>query len=201
MRGVRLLPVLTAGLLVVACSAQTTSTTLLTGTLNVHVNVSGTSVDTIFTATFDGTSSYTVTTGQDASFQVNDSTHTVTLGGVADNCEIQSTNPQTIQVDAGATGTVTFDVTCTTNGVVAVTTATTGPNQDDQYTLAFNTDYYRVPVGPQQTLTISLPVGTYSLELTDVAANCAVQGTNPVSVDLVQDSVVAVSFQVACTSP
>ena len=200
MRGLRLLPVLTAGLFVAACSARSTAT-VQTATLDVHVNVTGTSMDTTFTITVDGNYTYTVTTGQDASFQVSDTIHTVTLGDVADNCKVQSTNPQSVRVALGGTATLTFDVTCTTNGKVAVTTSTTGQNQDDQYTLAFNTNYYTVPVGPQQTLTISLPVGTYSLALTDVAANCTVQGANPVSVDLVQDSVATVSFQVACTAP
>jgi hypothetical protein len=200
MRGVRLLPVLAAGLFVAACSRQSTATPQ-TATLSVHVNVTGTSMDTIFTVTVDGNYTYTVTTGQDASFQVSDTIHSLTLGGVAANCKVQSPNPQSIQIALGGTATLSFDVTCTTNGEVAVTTSTTGQNQDDQYTLAFNTDYYTVPVGPQQTLTVSLPVGTYSLALTDVAANCTVQGANPVSVDLVQDSVTTVLFQVACTAP
>lgn len=199
MRGLGLLAVLTAGLVAVACS-QSISVTA-SGYLTVHVNVTGTEQDTTFTVTVDGGTSYPVTVGQDASFQVNDSTHTLVLGNVASNCTVQSANPQTAQVTADATETVTFNVACTTNGEVAVTTSTTGQNQDDQYLLTFNNDYYTAYMGPQQTLTVSLPVGTYSLELTDVASNCAVQGANPVTVTLVQDSLSTASFQVACTAP
>lgn len=196
MRGAYVALILTAGLLA-ACS-NTSTATPQTGTLTVHVTSSGTSVDTAFTVSADGNQSYGVTTGQDASFQVDDLSHTITLGGVASNCQVQSANPQTVQVPLGGEVTITFSVTCTTNGQVAVTIATTGNNQDDQYTLTFNNDYYSVPVGPRQTLTVSLPVGTYSLALTDVAANCTVQSANPQSVELVQDSVAAVTFPVAC---
>lgn len=197
MRGARLALVLTAGFLTAACSHQSTATPQ-TGTLNVHVTATGTSVDTSFTVSVDGSYTYGVTTGEDASFQVDGLAHSITLGGVASNCQVTSTNPQVVQVALGGEQTITFAVTCSTNGEVAVTMATTGTNQDDQYRLTFNNDYYTVPVGPRQTLTVSLPVNTYSIELTDVASNCTVQSANPQSVELVQDSVAKITFPVVC---
>jgi hypothetical protein len=200
MRGVRMLMVVTAGVLMAACSHQSTAVTQ-SGTLDVHVSASGTSLDSVFTVMIDGSNTYSVTTGQDASFQVDDLSHTLTLGSVAPNCQVTSDNPQIAQVALGSTDTLDFAVSCTTNGQVTVTVATTGDNQDDQYTLTFNTDYYTVPVGPRQTFTVSLPVDTYSLDLTDVASNCAVQTPNPVSVTLVADSTSTVGFQIACSAP
>lgn len=197
MRGARLALAVSVGLLTAACSHQSTATPQ-TGTLNVHVSASGTSVDTTFSVTVDGNYTYTVTTGQDASFQVDEYSHTITLGDVASNCKVESTNPQIVQVAIGSEGTVDFTVSCSTNGQAAVTIATTGTNQDDQYTLSFNNDFYQVPVGPRQTVMASLPVGTYSVELSGVASNCQVQSANPQSMELVQDSTTAITFPVVC---
>ena len=196
MRNVRLVAVAAAGILA-ACGKSTTAPNT-TGTVIVHVNVTGTSQDTSFIITVDGSYNYGVTTGQDQSFQVDVLSHSITLGGVASNCEVTSTNPQIIQIAAGTTDTLTFDVSCTTNGNVAVTIATTGSNEDDQYLLTFNNDFYHAYVGPRQTLTVSLPVDTYVIALTDVASNCAVQGDNPVTLDVVGDSTVATRFDIVC---
>ena len=199
MRNARVVAVLAAGFLV-ACGKSTTSPTT-TGTVTVHVNATGTSVDTLFTVTVDGSYTYSITTGEDQTFQVDEFSHTIELTDVANNCEVTSTNPQVIQITAGTETTLTFDVTCNTNGDVSVTIATTGDNQDDQYLLDFNSGFHTVPVGPRQTLTLSLPVGPYSIELTGVASNCAVQGANPVSVDIVEDSTATARFDIACTAP
>lgn len=201
MRSMRLAVVVLAGMAVMACSKATTAPTAATGTVTVHVNATGTSVDSVFSVTVDGTFSYSVTTGQDQSFQVDGLNHSITLGDVASNCEVTSTNPQIVQVDPDAEKALTFDVTCSTNGNVAVTLATTGDNQDDQYLLSFNSDFYQVPVGPRQTLNVSLPVDTYVVELSGVASNCAVQSDNPVTVDVVQDSTVTARFDIACSAP
>jgi hypothetical protein len=199
MRNVRVVAVLAAGILV-ACGSNTTGPTT-TGTIIVHVNATGTSVDTLFTVTVDGSYTYSITPGADQTFQVDSLSHSIALTDVADNCKVTSTNPQVIQIAPGSQATLTFDVSCSTNGDVAVTIATTGDNQDDQYLLDFNSGFYAVPVGPRQTLTVSLPVGSYSIALTGVASNCAVQGANPVSVDIVEDSTATARFDVACTAP
>ncbi len=107
MRGARGALVVVVGLVAAACSKQSTATSQ-TGTLNVHVDASGTSVDTMFSITVDGTYTYSVTTGEDASFQVDELTHSVALGDVASNCTVQSTNPQTVQVDLGNEATLDF---------------------------------------------------------------------------------------------
>jgi len=199
MRNVRMVAVLAAGLLV-ACGKNTTSP-ITTGTVTVHVNATGTSVDTTFTVTVDGSYTYPITTGEDQSFQVNQFSHSIELTDVAKNCQVTGTNPQTIQIAVGSQTTLTFDVSCSTNGDASITIATTGDHQDDQYLLDFNSGSYTVPVGPRQTLTVSLPVGPYSIALTGVATNCVVQGANPVSVDLVEDSTATARFDIACTAP
>ena len=198
MRNVRVVAVLAAGLLVACGNSSTGATT--TGTIIVHVNATGTSVDTVFTVTVDGSYTYPITTGVDQTFEVDELSHSIQLTDVAKNCEVTSTNPQIIQITAGTETTLTFDVSCTTNGEAAITIATTGDNQDDQYLLDFNNGFRTVPVGPRQTLTLSLPIGPYSIALTGVASNCAVQGANPVSLDVVEDSTATARFDIACTA-
>ena len=50
------------------------------------------------------------------------------------------------------------------------------------------------------TLTLDLDEGTYSLELTEVADNCAVTGENPVSVDIAFDLLASAQFEVVCST-
>lgn len=198
MRNVRVVAVLAAGFLVACGSSATGPTT--TGTVTVHVNATGTSVDTVFTVAVDGSYTYPITTGADQTFQVDELSHSIELTDVAKNCEVTSTNPQVIQITAGTETTLTFDVSCSTNGDVAITIATTGDNQDDQYLLDLNSGFRTVPVGPRQTMTLSLPVGPYTIALEGVASNCAVQGANPVSVDVAEDSTATARFDIACTA-
>src|SRR5207245_6765335 len=55
--------------------------------------------------------------------------YTVSLSNVPTNCTVSGSNPRTVTVPAGGTGSTTFSVSCTTpptNGTLTVTTSTTG---------------------------------------------------------------------------
>jgi hypothetical protein len=60
--------------------------------------------------------------------------HTVTLSGLASNCQAAGDNPRAVAVTPGATATAAFIITCRAaapgNGTLEVTTVTTGTNQD-----------------------------------------------------------------------
>lgn len=169
------------------------------GSLEVGVKVSGEAVDTAFSLFINAdTTAYALTTGATRNFSAQEGTHTLELRGVADNCTVSGDNPRSVVVGASQTVPVTFDVSCTANGEVKVTIATTGEDQDDMYTLAFDTDFRTLLVGPTQFVILSVPARTYSVSLRDVAANCAVTSPNPVEVTVTRGARSETGFQVAC---
>jgi hypothetical protein len=183
---------------VAACStANVTGAT--GGSIVVGVQASGEAVDTAFSLYINAdTTRYPLTIGATRSFSAQEGTHTVHLKDVAANCTVAGDNPRSVTVGALQTVNVTFEVACTNNGDVKVTIATTGEDQDDMYTLAFDDTYRTMLVGPSQFVILSLPVRTYSVSLRDVASNCAVTSPNPVSVTVTKTAMAETGFQVAC---
>ncbi|HEX3235584.1 MAG TPA: CARDB domain-containing protein [Gemmatimonadales bacterium] len=130
--------------------------------------------------------------------------HTLGLGGVAQNCEVQGNDPQGLTVTAGQTATAAISVTCAApppaTGTLEVTTTTSGTNQDaDGYGIGVD-DGTAQPIGLNATLSIaSLVAGSHRVRLTGVAANCSV-GNNPRNVSVPEGGEVAVAFTVSCSA-
>jgi hypothetical protein len=145
-----------------------------------------------------------LTAGGTAEFSLAPGTYTIALTDVAQNCSVDLPNPRSVTVVANVETEITFAVTCVATTTIRVSVATTGPDADTHY-LAGVGD---CPVGPcsQQpveagSFTLFLvPEGTYSVRLTNVAANCTVNGTNPVVVTTTASSSTDVTFQVTCTA-
>ena len=79
-----------------------------------------------------------------------------------------------------------------------LTTVTTGDLVDpDGYTVSVD-GVDVATVSANGTVSFELAEGTYSLELTDIAAPCVVDGDNPVSVDLDASAVTSVEMRVIC---
>ena len=170
------------------------------GSVLVGVQVSGEAADTAFALFINSdTTRYSLTTGATRSFSAAEGTHTLHLKEIAENCAVSGDNPRSVTVGALQTVPVTFDVACTDNGQVKVTIATTGDDQDDMYTLAFDDDFRTVLVGPTQFMVLSLPARTYSVALRDIASNCGVVGANPVTVTVTHGATAETGFQVACS--
>jgi len=130
-------------------------------------------------------------------------THRVQLRGVAPNCAVIGANPQKVSIVRGATAEVAFAVTCGSGAPsLRVTTATTGGDLD--------VDGYRVNVlgfGFQDGAPVNgsvvfyfIPPGAHSVELQEIASNCAVNGTNPRAVTVTDDATAELAFAVTCTS-
>jgi hypothetical protein len=188
-----------AAMVIVGVGCGTDAVVSTTSGFSVLVQTSGESVDTAFGLKVDfDTTTHALKAGVTTTFSVIEGTYTLELVGVADNCSVEGDNPRTVKVGADEVVPVSYHVPCTTNGSVKVTITTTGPDRDDMYTLAFDTDYRTVLVGPNQFVVVSLPVGTHSVALRDVAANCAVQGDNPVQVNVVAGETVSTGFAVSC---
>ena len=129
--------------------------------------------------------------------------HTVELSGLAANCTVAGDNPRAVNVTAGATATVAFQVTCgATTGGLEVTTTMTGVTGDpDGFSVTVDgTD--RGTMGTSGAVNISgVTAGDHLVGLSGVAANCQVQGENPRTVTVSAGGSGVVAFALTCSAP
>ena len=122
----------------------------------------------------------------------------VALGDIALNCLSTTQNPKSAPVTRGDTTDFRFDVTCTTPGTVRVTAPTTGQDPDSSY-LVIVDGGTPFPLASTGQLSLDLAPGSRSIELSDIARNCTVNGSNPVVVNVTGGVTTDVPFDVACT--
>ena len=173
------------------------------GSVTVSVSTTGSDIDPDgYTAAIGGTSMNLPVNGSVTFSSVSAGSATVTLGGVAANCTPSPGTSQTVTVPSGGTVTATFTVACVVNvGSLSVTTTTGGTDLDDGYAVSIGGGA-GTAIGASATITIpDLAVGTHSVELTGVASNCTVAGSNPRNVDVTFGSGVATTFDVTCLRP
>jgi len=129
----------------------------------------------------------------------------VGLAALAANCQVSGENPRTVTVVAGETVQVAFAVTCgvpgPTIGSLEISVSTTGPEQDS--------DGYRVtmdgaasqPIGTNAIITLAnVSAVQHTVQLGELAPNCAVQGENPIGAAVPAGGTVRVSFTVRCVA-
>ena len=130
--------------------------------------------------------------------------HTVGLGGLAANCQVDGDNPRAVTVAAGDTAAVALAVTCTPPppdaGTLKVTTQTSGTDQDaDGYSFGVDGGAGQA-IGPAATVTLAnLSAGAHTVRLLDVAANCTVTGSSEQIVQVPAGGTVEVVFSVTCS--
>jgi hypothetical protein len=153
----------------------------------------------------------TVDSGSARSLGLRDSTlfqglepgpHAVELLGVAGNCAVRGATQRSATVTAGATATVGYEVACTaTAGLRVLTTSDGTPADPDGYRLVVP-GQGTVAIGTNETITIvGLTPGGLTLELTDLAATCAVADGSTRSVTLVAGDTAEAMFAVHCAPP
>ena len=182
----------------VSCAATT-------GDLTVTTNTSGSNLDPDgYTVTVDGTTNQAITINGSVTFTgLAGGSHTVVLSGVAGNCTVSGGASQTVSVPAGGTATLGFVVTCTAlTGNLTVSASTSGSSLDpDGYSVA-------VDGGTGQALAINgsvtfsnLSAGGHSVQLSGVAANCSVSGSNPRTISVPSGGTATTTFTVSCSTP
>ena len=127
--------------------------------------------------------------------------HRMTLAGIPPNCSVAQ-NPRTVTITASATTTVPFVVSCVApSGYIQVTTATTGVDLDpDGYALSIDQQAAQ-PLGVNATVTIpNLTVGSHSVALSGVAANCTLAGADPANVTVANGDTVRITFSIGCVA-
>ncbi|HEX6434849.1 MAG TPA: hypothetical protein VFZ87_11430, partial [Gemmatimonadales bacterium] len=128
--------------------------------------------------------------------------HSVGLGALPANCQLQGDNPQATTVRTGTTVTVLFTITCVPpppeTGTLNITTSTTGSDPDGyQVTVDGGA---RQAIGANGSIAlINVAAGSHLVRLSGLADGCAITESNPRSVSVVARSAVAVAFTVACT--
>jgi len=122
----------------------------------------------------------------------------VGLGDIALNCLSTTQNPKSVPVTRGDTTDVRFDVSCASPGTVRVTAPTTGQDPDSSYLLVVDGGT-PIPLASGGQVSLDLAPGNRSLELKDIARNCAVNGSNPVVVNVTAGVTTDVTFDVTCT--
>jgi len=182
------------------------------GTVRVMATVTGPNPDESFRVLegscdyyYDVCNNRDLTAGENVEFSLTPGTYSIALNDVAQNCSVGAPNPRTVTVVANVQTEITFAVTCVAITTIRVSATTTGPDADQYYRAEVGAD---CPLGPCNvqyfvagtTATIEVPAGTYPVRLTDIASNCSVSGSNPVSVTASAGSTANVAFQVTCTA-
>ncbi|MEX2157598.1 MAG: hypothetical protein WD773_12265 [Gemmatimonadales bacterium] len=126
--------------------------------------------------------------------------HGVALTDVAANCTPSAQNPSAANVTGGDTTAVALAIACVATGV-RVTTATTGIDLDsDGYAVSVDGVLAAV-VGANGSVEITrLAVGSHTVALIAVAANCPVAGGSDRPVNLVLGQIAAVTFDLTCAA-
>jgi hypothetical protein len=127
-------------------------------------------------------------------------TYEVQLTGVAANCTVMGANRQTVTVARGATADVAFAVMCGSAPSLRVTIATTGVGRPAGYRVnVAGFGWQNAPVNGSVAF-YSIPSGEYSVELNDIAPNCALSGATARAVTVTDGATVELSFAVTCSS-
>ena len=156
-----------------------------TGWLLVQVTTTGSRVDADgYTVTVHGDSTWSQAVGPNGSVafpHLPVGEHLVALSGVATNCRPEP-GPILFTVEEGAVAQVEFAIECVGPSGLLVQATTTGSAVDaDGYTVTVDGDpALAQSVGPNSSVAFDgLSAGEHMLELSGVAANCTVAGSNP----------------------
>jgi Tol biopolymer transport system component len=147
-----------------------------TGILQVKTTTTG--EDDGYTVTTDGASPSSKPIGVEGQVSFDPvvaGDRTVELTGLGPNCVVAGDNPRVVNVAPDATASTDFDVTCG----LTVNVTTTGSDPDpDGYTVLLDSAPHAL-ADVNGDLWFDIPAGPYTVELTDVASQCAVSGDNP----------------------
>jgi hypothetical protein len=174
-----------------------------TGSIRVTTQTTGINPPTGYTLSVDGAAGQSI--GASATLTVENvqpGSRTVLLSGIPQHCSVANgANPRTVDVTAGATAEVTFEVLCSpTTGSIRVTTQTTGINPPTGYTLSVDGAAGQ-SIGASATLTVeNVQPGSRTVLLSGIPQHCSVtNGANPRNVDVVAGATAEVAFELLCS--
>lgn len=130
--------------------------------------------------------------------------HSVRLAGVVENCAVAGENPHPIKVEAGKTARLDFVITCVPiAGTIRVSVTTSGsPADPDGYVAKLDGGDPGLPIEANGSVTFTgVAVGSHTVALTEVAADCAVTGGPTQSVTVAPGATSELGFEVTCALP
>jgi Tol biopolymer transport system component len=129
--------------------------------------------------------------------------HTISLEDVARNCSVSGENPRPTSVSPGAETAVAFVVQCDRPGALRVIAVTTGPDVDpDGYSAGIATARFDTAAMllPNDTITVGVPAGDFTVVLSGVSANCEPTGTSSRTGSVASSDTVELTFDVSCAT-
>lgn len=132
-----------------------------------------------------------------AATDVPSGAHTLRLLGVAEHCSVAPGISLDVEIAAGSTTPVGFAIDCPATGV-RITAPTTGLDLDNGYRFSVNTVAWGGILANGVVL-LRLAPGEWTIAVTDIAPNCAMEGPHSRTVTVVDREVVPLEFAVVCT--
>ena len=171
------------------------------GILAVSTSTSGDDPDPDgFQVTIDGIDSLALLPSGTAELDLSPGRHTLQLLGVADHCSVVPGTLLEVDITAGRTTPVAFEISCAATGA-RITTTTAGEEIDrDGYRVAVDA-VDRGAISANGTVLIRLDPGSRTIALSGLAANCTLDGPGSRTVIVVATEVVSVEFAVICADP
>jgi hypothetical protein len=174
------------------------------GTIVASVATTGPDAPASYGVSLDGGDPETVGANASRSFtNLAPGSYSVGLTALPANCAAAGQNPRQVAVAEGAQVDVAFVVTCTeaARGSLEVTTTAAGQDIDsDGYSVSIDGGSAQ-SIDTNATRTFNdLLTGSHAVELSGIAANCAVDGANPRSVNVLANQTAATTFAVVCVT-
>jgi hypothetical protein len=173
------------------------------GRIEVSVSTNGSDVDIDgFSVTVDGrTARFVVPGGSVILDSLSQGSHSVLLSGLAENCQVDGTNPRSVVVGPDGQADVSFDVRCarpTTGGfTIQVTTSGEAPDTDGYALSVAGANIRGIAPSARETFT-GLTAGAHLVTLKDVDEPCAVTGGNPQPFTVIAGKTLLVRLAVVC---
>ncbi len=173
------------------------------GRILVVINTAGIDPDTDgFSISIDGGAEQFV--ASDGSVTLQDLTtgaHSVRLSGLAENCQVNGANPQSVVVGSDGTASLTFEVRCakaTTGGFLVLVTTIGDRPDTDGYELTVAGAPSRVIDDSARETFPDLTGGRHLVTLKDVDEPCQLVGGNPQPFTVLPGKTVTVRLNVEC---
>lgn len=123
--------------------------------------------------------------------------HRISLGGVADNCEVANATPLSVTVTSGDTTDVELGVKCDATGI-EITTRTTGPNPPLGYDLMIGGVRSAYVAANGSVVVSRLAAGSHTVALGATGDSCSPASDREVTVGVSNRQVTRVSFEIIC---
>ena len=203
----RLQPLVSLAVLAFAAGCDETFISVSSdGRIEVAVSTNGSGLDSHgFSVTVDGgTARFVAPGGSVVLDSLTQGSHSVLLSGLAENCQVDGSNPRSVVVGPDGQADVSFDVRCAraTTGGFTIQVSTSGEAPDtDGYALSVAGANIR-GIGPSASETFTgLTPGAHLITLKDVDDPCAVTGGNPQPFTVIAGKTVLIRLAVVCGAP